>query len=133
MRFLLLASLLAVPLAANAGAWLLDAIPETQVWQVFEIDGTPVPEGVEITLTRLKEGLLGGNAGCNRFSLRIGESDGRLFPGDFITTKMMCQPAVMKVEWRFGRALERVTGLATAGDTLGLSDAGGRVVIRARK
>lgn len=132
MRFLRLALLLLMPLPLQAEGYLLEAIPERHLWQVFEIDGTPVPEAIPVTLTRLKEGLLGGQAGCNSFTLRMGEHDGRLFPGDFLTTKKMCQPAAMKVEWRFGAALEAVRGLALAEGVLSLADAEGRVRIRAR-
>lgn len=113
----------------QATPYPLDAIPEGRVWHVVQIAGKPVP--TEVTITRLKEGVLGGMAGCNRYTMRIGESQTELFPGPVATTKMACPH--LATESAFVQAMGRIKALRVEAGALLLLDAEGAVLLRAER
>lgn len=131
MRFLLFLMLLAGP--AQANPYPLDAIPEKRLWHVTQIAGTPLPEGVEVNFTRLKEGVLGGQSGCNRFTMRIGQSPTQLYPGPVMTTRMMCDAAKMHAEAAFIEAMGKLYFLREAEGVLTLLAADGAVLLQAER
>jgi heat shock protein HslJ/uncharacterized lipoprotein NlpE involved in copper resistance len=90
-------------------------------WTMVELNGKPVPEGVEPpTLTLSKDGRATGTAGCNNlmgtFTMN---SDGLRF-GRTATTRKMCPSPAMEVEAAFLALLEAKTQSRVNGKTLEL-------------
>ena len=131
MRILALLAVLAAPLAAEP--YPLDAVPEGPLWHVTEIGGTALPAGIAVNFTRLKEGVLGGSAGCNSFTMRIGQDHKRLYPAPVALTRMACDSANMRAEAAFVAAMGRLFSLAHKGETLRLLAEDGAVLLRARR
>jgi len=79
------------------GEWVLRA------WDL----GEPAPAAPEVTLT-MKEGRLGGSAGCNSYSAGVtaGDAPGELALGPAVSTRKACPPPEMEVEDRYLRQLE---------------------------
>jgi heat shock protein HslJ len=78
-------------------------------WRVAEIEGTPVPEGAEVTMQFVRGGELGGKAACNRYT------SGYRLTGEGLTftpaaaTRMACAQALMQLESTFLAVLPGVT------------------------
>lgn len=91
-------------------------------WTMVELNGKPVPEGVEPpTLTLSMEGgRATGTAGCNNVmgTFTTGP-DGMRF-GPIATTRKMCSPPAMEVEAAFLAMLEATTHHRVSGKTLEL-------------
>lgn len=87
-----------------------------------------------VTLQFDSAGRASGTAGCNRYTASYtAERDGLKF-GAAAATRMMCAtPGVMEQEQAYLRALERVTTSRMEGDRLELRDAGGALMIAARR
>lgn len=135
MRRLMLSTLACLALVAckheASAADPLAAFGEGIEWQVTEINGTPVPEGVVVTMALREAGLIGGSGGCNRYNGRITVVDGGLHLGELAGTRMMCPPAQMQVEQDFHSTLPRARLSQVSGGVLELTDARGKVLIRA--
>ncbi|MBZ4024140.1 hypothetical protein CKO11_16970 [Rhodobacter sp. TJ_12] len=101
-------------------------------WQVFDIAGMVVPQGVVVTLATPETGVIAGSAGCNRYSARIEMRGDQLHIGAPTGTRMMCPPAQMEVEQAFHSTIGRAKGMRLRGETLELTDAAGAPLIRAR-
>ena len=102
-------------------------------WSVTELAGSPVPEGVSVTLLSPETGMIAGGSGCNRYSGRVGVQDGVLHVGALAGTRMMCPPAHMQVEQAFHSTIGTVKHLRLAGQGLEFTDASGKVVLRATR
>lgn len=91
------------------------------VWQLTELRGDPVPEGVTPTL-EFDGSRVAGNTGCNNYNSDATFDDGSVTIAEqIVTTMMACQPPASDVETMFLEVLPTVTGFAVDGDTLSLS------------
>ena len=91
------------------------------VWQLTELEGEPVPEGVTPTLeydgTRIS-----GSSGCNTYGGEASFDDGAVtIAPELMSTLMACEPPASDVEAAFLTVLPTVTGFEVDGDTLSLS------------
>ncbi|SOC15523.1 META domain-containing protein [Rhodobacter maris] len=139
MRLILIAACAALALAGckDEGAKStndpLNLIDHAVSWHVTEIDGAPVPEGVNVTLSSPEPGLIAGSSGCNRYSGPVAMRENLLHVGELVGTRMMCDPATMAVEEAFHSTLSRARGLRLAGEVLEFTDLENRPLIRAHK
>lgn len=86
--------------------------PETMIegsWRVTDIEGTPVAEGIEVTMSFVKGGELGGTAACNRYTGRYTLTGEGLTFGPAAATRMACAGVLMQLESTFLAVLPRVT------------------------
>lgn len=107
----------------------LEAIAPNVIWEVVQIGGQPLPEGVEVTFTHPEKGLIAGKSGCNRYNGRISEQDGRVRVGELAGTRMMCPGPAMQVEKDFRSAIARVDAVKIADDRLELISNGKTVIV----
>jgi len=78
-------------------------------WTLVEMDGQPLPAGVEAPLIHFERESVRGFAGCNRFNATVKESKpGEIEVGPAAGTKMACPPPAMEIEQAF------LAGLGTA-------------------
>ena len=119
--------------AAKAPIDPLSLMGRAVEWAVTEVAGTPVPEGISVTLLSPEAGMIAGSSGCNRYSGRIEVQEGFLHVGALAGTRMMCPPAQMQVEQAFHSTIGTVKNLRLAGKVLEFSDATGKVVLRASR
>jgi heat shock protein HslJ len=97
-------------------------------WLLHSIDGTPFPS--RATLTFPEEGVIAGEAPCNRYSARQTVPYPWFAAERIISTKRACPD--LDSETRFLRALGDMSLAEIAGSTLILSnDAGREMVFRA--
>lgn len=130
MRLLLLVLIvLTRPVFAEGNA--LDLVTQTAPWRLTELASEPLPDDINVSIVRIKEGVWGGSAGCNRFTMHITQADGDLFPGPLITTRMACPARQMHVESRFIKAMAQLKTLRATHQELTLLDAQGTVLGRA--
>ena len=77
--------------------------------QLVEIDGQPLPAGVDPPLIHFEATQVRGFAGCNRFNAPVKEpSRARSTSARPAGTKMACPPAKMELEQRFLAQLDAV-------------------------
>jgi heat shock protein HslJ len=105
-------------------------------WRLSEYPGSEgallqVAEGILATAT-FAGGTVAGTTGCNRFRAGYRLEADRLAVEAAMMTMMACEPDRTAVERAFMAALAAVAAFAVAGDTLGLVDADGRVLLRFR-
>jgi heat shock protein HslJ len=78
-------------------------------WQLAEIDGQRLAEGVKAPVIHFEHESLRGFGGCNRFTARITETaPGEIDIGPAAATKMACPEPQMALEARFFSQLEAV-------------------------
>ena len=78
-------------------------------WTLVEIDGQPVPQGVDPPLIHVEGGKLRGFAGCNRFTATVTETKpGEIDVGAAAAEKKACPPAQMELEQKFLTQLDAV-------------------------
>ena len=91
-------------------------------WQLVEIDGQPLPAGVDPPLVHFERASVRGFAGCNRFNAPITESKpGEITIGPAAGTKMACPPEKMEVEGRFLEQLAKVNRYGYLAEQLALT------------
>jgi len=91
-------------------------------WQLVEIDGQPLPVGVDAPLIHFERASVRGFAGCNRFNATVTESKpGEIAIGPAAGTKMACPPERMEIEDRFLAQLAKVTGYTYQAEQLALT------------
>lgn len=101
-------------------------------WSVTEVDGAPVPAGVEIGLSTA-DGKLSGTGGCNRLiGLFTPGQDGLRF-GPIGSTRMACAPSVMAVEAALLAALAAADRFSIDDDGALLLIGGDRTRLRATR
>lgn len=96
-------------------------------WRFVELEGQPVPAGVNATL-RLRNGRAAGKAGCNAYGARYQvAADGAATFTQTLSTKMAClQPAgVMHVEQGVFNAFRQTAKVAIVNGELVMLDAAG--------
>lgn len=97
-------------------------------WRFVELNGRPVPAGVNATL-RLRGGRAAGKAGCNAYGARYQiDADGNAKFEQTLSTKMAClQPAgVMHVEQGVFNAFRNTAKVAIVDGELVMLDAAGK-------
>lgn len=135
LRLLLVTAPLALLAAACAPA--PDAPPERgatpalagTAWEAAAIDGRATADTVRSTVAFDAE-RASGYLGCNQFSGPYTAGDGAFSAGPLAATKMMCRPAQMDQEERFGKALEAADGYTLTPEGALLLTVGGREVLR---
>jgi heat shock protein HslJ len=91
-------------------------------WQLVEIDGQPLPTGVDAPLIHFERAAVRGFAGCNRFNAAVTESKpGEIAIGPAAGTKMACPPEKMELEERFLAQLAKVNRYTYQAEQLALS------------
>ncbi len=112
-----------VPAASGASLANLDG----SEWRFVELDGRPVPAGINATL-RLRDGRAAGNAGCNAYGARYHiAADGTAEFQQTLATRMAClQPAgVMRVERGVFNAFRNTAKVAIVNGELVMLDTTG--------
>jgi heat shock protein HslJ len=104
-------------------------------WTLVEMDGQPVPAGVEPPLIHFESASVRGFAGCNRFTAPIKETKpGEVDVGAGVSTKKACPPPQMELEVRFLELLDAVTSYGYVAGQLALNwqkgDASGTLLFR---
>lgn len=101
----------------------------------INIDGgmTGLYAGSKVTLNFVADGTLSGSAGCNNFTGRYEAAGDQVkFPAAFASTRMMCvDPAVMRQEQAFLKALSSSASARVVNGKLELRDASGALQISA--
>jgi heat shock protein HslJ len=107
-------------------------------WQVtFYNNGkqalVSVSSGSALTMEFSMEGILGGSAGCNRYTGPYSTEAGKVHVGSLTTTRKMCgrPEGVMEQEGAFLKALGATATARIDGDQLELRDAGGALTVMA--
>jgi len=91
-------------------------------WTLVEIDGQPVPAGVEPPLVHFERDAVRGFAGCNRFNATIKESKpGEIEIGLAAGTRKACPPPAMELEDKFFGQLAKVRGYTFLAGQLALT------------
>jgi heat shock protein HslJ len=110
----------------SAGARLANL--DGSEWRFIELEGQPVPAGINATL-RLRGGRAAGKAGCNAYGARYRiAGDGSAKFEQTLSTKMAClQPAgVMQVERGVFNAFRNAAKVAIVNGDLVMLDATGK-------
>lgn len=90
-------------------------------WQLVEIDGQPLPAGIDAPLIHFERAAVRGFAGCNRFNAAVTESKpGEIAIGPAAGTKMACPPEKMALEERFLAQLALVNRYSYQAEQLAL-------------
>jgi heat shock protein HslJ len=91
-------------------------------WQLVEIDGQPLPAGVDAPLIHFERAAVRGFAGCNRFNATVTESKpGEIAIGPPAGTRMACPPEKMELEERFLAQIAKVTRYTYQAEQLALT------------
>ncbi|ADZ70435.1 META domain-containing protein [Polymorphum gilvum] len=128
--FLGLAAGLSLTLAAGAGHAQDLPFDLAGNWQVEEIDGTPVLDGVDVQLDLSSGGTAGGSTGCNTMFGQVKVSGGVLKIGPLAVTRKACPPAVMEQERKLLEVIGAVADYRKEDGALVLLSAAGGAVMR---
>jgi len=100
-------------------------------WRFYDMGGDTLADASKTELRIDPDGKVSGSAGCNRFSgtaIIVGTS---LTFAPLATTRMLCEPNLMRQETGILAALQSVKSFALVeGDRLNLLDAGGQPLLR---
>lgn len=95
-------------------------------WTLVEIDGQPLPQGVDPPLVHFEGEKLRGFAGCNRFTASVQETKpGEIDIGAAAAEKKACPPPQMELEQKFLTQLEAVNRYGYVAGQLALTWAEG--------
>ncbi len=112
LRRLATAGLLGVALVTSACTAVEDFIIRAELdntkWKAVNIDGFPVPAGVDVTMNFADDGSVSGLAGCNNYSVRDVRTSSGLEFVRIATTRRLCPEPQMTTENAFVEALEGV-------------------------
>lgn len=98
-------------------------------WVLDELAGTPVPDGVEVTL-EFDGTRVAGSGGCNQYSSDATfDNETVSFAGEIMSTAMACDEPASSIEASYLEALPRVTGFVVEGDVLTLSDSDDQTIL----
>ena len=123
----------AAPVSAPSSADLV-GLDDSQ-WRFVELDGQPVPAGVNATL-RLRHGHASGKTGCNAYGARYRiAADGSAEFTQTLSTKMAClQPAgAMQVEQGVFNAFRHIAKVEIVNGELVMLDAAGKSLAKLRR
>lgn len=91
-------------------------------WTLIEIDGQPLPAGVEPPLVLFERDTVRGFAGCNRFNATVKETKpGEIGIGLAAGTRKACPPPAMELEDKFLGELAKVRGYTFLATQLALT------------
>jgi heat shock protein HslJ len=91
-------------------------------WTLVEIDGQPVPEGLEPPLVLFERDTVRGFAGCNRFNATVKETKpGEIEIGIAAGTRKACPQPAMNLEDKFLGELANVRGYTFLAGQLALT------------
>jgi heat shock protein HslJ len=91
-------------------------------WTLVEIDGQPLPAGVDAPLIHFANDMLRGFAGCNRFTAPVKEAKpGEIDIGAAAAEKKACPPPPMELEQKFLAQLDKVSGYTYVAGQLALT------------
>lgn len=106
---------------AGCGEAVADLPLEGTEWGLSELEGAPVPEGVQATLVLEGAGSrASGSGGCNSFAGAYRLEGASLTFGDLAITGVRCAGPPAEVERAYLRTLGRVGGYRLTGDGLQL-------------
>ena len=133
---LLLAACAAAPAESGSPA---AAQPQTQSaapleggWRVVQIGQSALPADADASLAfDSARSSFSGTAGCNRLFGGYTETAGRLEFAGTASTRMLCEPALMKREQAMTDALQHTASYFVDGNTLVLSDAKKQPLLKA--
>jgi heat shock protein HslJ len=77
----------------------------------------------------IRDDMISGSAGCNRYFASLIETGGRLEIGPLGMTRMACEDGLMQQEALFARILQAVTGWQIDGHSLTLTTADGEALV----
>nr|WP_274387825.1 META domain-containing protein [Salsipaludibacter albus] len=102
--------------------------PTGREWVLAELEGEPVPDIAEITLT-VEDGQLSGSAGCNRYTGTVDLADQSIsMDSEVASTMMACPEDVMALEQSYLAAIASAAGWTATDDQFTLLDADGNPV-----
>jgi heat shock protein HslJ len=131
--FLTLLGIMVLLMVGPAAAGPNEALTGTY-WQAVAIDGNPavpLPKKREAHIIFMAEGnRVSGSTGCNRFTGTFTQTGDNLSFAPLAITKMACPPPLDAQERAFLAALQAITAMHLAGNTLELKDASGKVRLR---
>lgn len=100
-------------------------------WRFYDMGNDTLTDASKTELRIDPDGKVSGNTGCNRFSGTAAIVGTSLTFAPLATTRMACDPPLMKQESAILAALRSVKSFALVGsDKLNLLDAGGQPVLR---
>ena len=112
LRRLAVVGLMGAALATTACTVVEDAIIRAELddtkWRAVNIDGFPVPAGVDVTMNLADDGSVSGSAGCNNYSVSDVRTSSGLKFLRIATTRRLCPEPQMTTENAFVEALEGV-------------------------
>jgi heat shock protein HslJ len=98
-------------------------------WTVVEIDGEPLPSGVDPPTATFDGDTVAGFSGCNRYRGTIKETAaGTIAVGPIAGTRMACPEPQMGLESRFFASLEKATQYTFLAGRLALSGMDGETM-----
>ncbi len=130
MRMFSLAALLAAASCAQSGS---NAQPDIRgAWTVIEIDGTPIPADVPVTVNFAEGGQINGVGGCNHYGGTYAYKNGVVTISQMIMTEMACMAEErMGLEAKFHYRMQDDLNVSLQPDgALELRDEEGRLLMR---
>jgi putative lipoprotein len=92
-------------------------------WILAELEGEPVPDGVQVTL-EYDGTTVAGTGGCNQYNGTASFDNGEVdISTEIASTMMACQPPADEVERRYLAALGTADGFFVEDDTLTITSA----------
>jgi heat shock protein HslJ len=110
------------PLSSEVRGVLGISMLAANEWTLVEIDGQPLPAGIEPPLVLFERETVRGFAGCNRFNATVKEAKpGEIEIGVAAGTRKACPPLAMQLEDEFLAGLGKVRGYAFLAGQLALT------------
>ena len=100
-------------------------------WAMVDLAGT-MPE-IRATIAFRAQGVLAGNAGCNRFEARYVRRFDEILIGDIALTRRACPEPQMRTERVVVEVLQRTRGIVGGQYALALFDGDGRLLATFRR
>lgn len=107
--------------------------PPVGTWVLVAIDGVPVEDDADVTLTIEAGGRISGGSGCNRYTAAATFEGTSIRVGPVAGTRMACPEPLMDLEMRYLGALEGAESYAAEGDALRLLDDAGAARLAFRR
>lgn len=99
-------------------------------WQLTRLNGNPVSDQVQSTLSFESSDRIVGSGGCNRYFAPITVDGTTLTVGQAGSTMMACEPSIMDQETQFLASLQTATRFVQRGNTLRIFSEGQRRPLR---
>lgn len=102
-------------------------------WRLTELDGQPLPAGVDLDLGFVAPGRIAGNTGCNRFVGPVEIGPGGIRVGPLATSRRACRRDLAQREAAYLEALHATTRLRSNPRSLTLRRDGTQPPLRFRR